>query len=229
LRGRTREEAQAILVGRGLVLGQASTAPSNETPDTVIAQQPAGASRVPPGTGVNVVLAVTPVQPRPVPNVIGMTQAQAGDALRAAGFTAGSTSNVPSRSPEGSVTAQMPVAGASAQAGAAIALVLASPVDASSGLPVPLPLLWTLLGGALGVAAAATAAKVKGKATAKEPSSPPSSVTLAPQPDPNMAVTLSADGPFTRSELMLRPFVDAGVQTVQGSGRLGMLEVTEAR
>ena len=31
-----------------------------------------------------------------------------------------------------------------------------------------------------------------------------------------MAVTLSADGPFTRSELMLRPFVDAGVQTIQG-------------
>ena len=67
LKGRTRDQAVAILADRGLVLGQASTIQSNDTPDTVVSQQPAGASRVPPGTGVDVVLAAPPVPPPPVP------------------------------------------------------------------------------------------------------------------------------------------------------------------
>ena len=64
LKGRTREQALAILADRGLVLGQAGTILSNDTPDTVVSQQPAGASRVPPGTGVDVVLA-SPPSPTP--------------------------------------------------------------------------------------------------------------------------------------------------------------------
>jgi TIR domain/PASTA domain len=57
LKERTRDQAVAILADRGLVLGQVSTTPSNDTPDTVVVQQPPGGSRVPPGTGVNIVLA----------------------------------------------------------------------------------------------------------------------------------------------------------------------------
>ena len=67
LKGRTRGQALAILADRGLVLGQASTIQSNDTPDTVVSQQPAGASRVPTGTGVDVVLAAPPAPPPPVP------------------------------------------------------------------------------------------------------------------------------------------------------------------
>jgi hypothetical protein len=63
LRGRTRDQAQAILADRGLVLGQAGTTLSNDTPDTVVSQQPAGASRVPPGTGVDIILAAPSVPP----------------------------------------------------------------------------------------------------------------------------------------------------------------------
>ena len=44
-----------------------------------------------------------------------------------------------------------------------------------------------------------------------------------------MSVELSADGPFTRSELWLRPGRDAGSQTIHGSGPLGMVEVMEMR
>jgi hypothetical protein len=44
-----------------------------------------------------------------------------------------------------------------------------------------------------------------------------------------MNVELSADGPFTRAELWLRPSPDAGNQAAFGSGPLGMIEVTEMR
>src|SRR4029453_15307941 len=67
LMGRTRDQALAILADRGLVLGQASTTPWNATPDTVVSQQPAGASRVPPGPGVDVVLGGPLVPPPPFP------------------------------------------------------------------------------------------------------------------------------------------------------------------
>jgi len=44
-----------------------------------------------------------------------------------------------------------------------------------------------------------------------------------------MAVTLSGDGPLIRSELWLKACPDAGVQTPQGAGPFGMIEVAELR
>jgi TIR domain-containing protein/PASTA domain-containing protein len=58
LRGRTRDQAVAILADRGLVVGQVAITLSNDTPGTVVSQQPAGASRVQPGTSVDLVLAL---------------------------------------------------------------------------------------------------------------------------------------------------------------------------
>ncbi len=172
LTGRTRDQALAILADRGLVLGQASTTLSNDPPDTVVSQQPAGASRVPPGTGVAVVLAAPPVPPP------------------GAGGVAPPPVNVP---PD-----------------------------------PPMPLVWLLLGAGLVAALAGITVKAKARAP-REPRELPPSITLAPHPDPQMTVELSADGPVTRSELWLRPFRDAGSQTAEGSGPLGMIEVTEMR
>ena len=161
LKGRTRDEALAILADRGLVLGQAGTILSTDTPDTVVSQQPAGASRVAPGTSVDVVLASPP-----------------------------------------------------------------SPAAAVWNLPMPL--VWLLLGAGLGAAFAAITVKAKTRAR-REPRDVPASIRFAPRPDPEMRVELSADGPFTRSELWLRPCRDAGRPTIQSSGPLGMVEVMEAR
>jgi beta-lactam-binding protein with PASTA domain len=162
LKGRTRDQALAILADRGLVLGQAGTTLSNATPDTVVSQQPAGASRVPPGTSVDVVLA-SPPSPTP-----------------------------------------------------------------DAGAALPMSLVWLLLGAGLGAAIAGITVKAKGRAT-REPRDVPPSITLAPHPDPQMRVELAADGPFTRSELWLRPSLDAGSQTILGSGPLGMVDVMETR
>ncbi|HEU4927606.1 MAG TPA: PASTA domain-containing protein [Vicinamibacterales bacterium] len=177
LKGRTRDQALAILADRGLVLGQASTIQSNDTPDTVVSQQPAGASRVPPGTGVDVVLAAPPVPPPPVPPAGG---------------------------------------------GAAAPPPVTDPPDG------PTPLVWLLL--AAGVAAALAGITVKARTrTPREHRELPPSITFVPQPDPQMNVELSADGPFTRAELWLRPSPDPGNQAAFGSGPLGMIEVTEMR
>lgn len=177
LKGRTRGQALAILADRGLVLGQASTIQSNDTPDTVVSQQPAGASRVPPGTGVDVVLAAPPVPPPPVPPAGG---------------------------------------------GAAAPPPVTDPPDG------PTPLVWLLL--AAGVAAALAGITVKARTrTPRERRELPPSITFVPQPDPQMNVELSADGPFTRAELWLRSSPDAGNQAAFGSGPLGMIEVTEMR
>ena len=91
-----------------------------------------------------------------------------------------------------------------------------------------MPLVWLLLGVGLGAASAGITVKAKTRA-AREPRDVPPSITFAPRPDPDMRVELSADGPFTRSELCLRPCRDAGIQTIQGSGPLNMVEVMEAR
>lgn len=91
-----------------------------------------------------------------------------------------------------------------------------------------MPLVWLLLGAGLVAAVAGITVKAKTRIP-REPRELPPSITLAPRPDPQMNVELSADGPFTRSELWLRPFRDAGSQTAEGSGPFGMIEVTEMR
>jgi beta-lactam-binding protein with PASTA domain len=177
LKGRTRDQALAILGDRGLVLGQASTRQSSDTPDTVVSQQPAGASRVPPGTGVDVVLAAPPVPPPPVPPAGG-----------------GAAAPPPLMDPRGG----------------------------------PTPLVWLLLGA--GVAAAVAGSMVKARTrTPRERRELRPSITFAPHPDPQMSVEVSADGPFTRAELWLRPSLDAGNQAAFGSGPVAMIEVTEMR
>jgi len=61
----------------------------------------------------------------PVPNVVGMSQAQAEAALHAVGLQVGSISSVPSSQHAGTVVSQNPVAGTRVNAGSAVNLVLA--------------------------------------------------------------------------------------------------------
>jgi hypothetical protein len=70
LKGKTRDQALTILADRGLVLGQVGSVLSNDTPDSVVYQQPAATSRVPPGTSVDVVLASVSSGPEAAPAAI---------------------------------------------------------------------------------------------------------------------------------------------------------------
>jgi hypothetical protein len=88
--------------------------------------------------------------------------------------------------------------------------------------------VWLLL--AAGVAAALAGITVQARTrTPQDRRELPPSIAFAPHPDPQMNVALSADGPFTRAELWLRPGPDAGNQAAFGSGPLGIIEVTEMR
>jgi hypothetical protein len=88
--------------------------------------------------------------------------------------------------------------------------------------------VWLLLGA--GVAAAVAGSMVKARTrTPRERRELRPSITFAPHPDPQMSVEVSADGPFTRAELWLRPSLDAGNQAAFGSGPVAMIEVTEMR
>ena len=144
------------------------------------------------------------------------------DALRAAGFFAGTLSTTPSAAPAGTVTSQQPAAGQPAAPGTQVALEIAVTMPSKGTVP-----MWWVLLGIIGGAAAAglIARKVRGRA----PRALPPSVTFEPRPDANTAVTLTGDGPLIRSELWLEACPDAGVQTAHGAGPFGMMEITELR
>jgi beta-lactam-binding protein with PASTA domain len=119
--------------------------------------------------------------------------------------------------------------------GVAVAMPLAVPTPAPPVVPIApepatpvtpvTPWLWALLGTLVGGAAVGIGASVRKHLSRALPPS----LTLAPRPDPRMAVRLAVDGPLSRAELWLKPCPDAGVQAAQGSGPFGMIEMTESR
>ena len=190
--------------------------PAPVVPEPVAPQLPAEAPRA----SVENPAPPVPVL-RPIPNVVGSSESQASNALRAAGFLAGSPRITPSTAPAGTVTAQRPAAGQLAAPGTEVALEIATAVPSQSTVP-----MWWVV---LGVFAAAAAASLIAKSVRRASKALPLSVRLEPRPDANMAVTLSGDGPLIRSELWLKACPDAGVQTPQGAGPFGMIEVAELR
>jgi hypothetical protein len=171
--------------------------------------------------GVAVANPTAPVLLISIPNVVGSSASQASSLLRDAGFLVGSLSTTPSTAVAGTVTSQQPAAGRLAAPGTQVALEIAMTAPAQSTVP---PWLVVVV-----VLAAAAAAGLIAKGVRRTPRALPASVTWEPRPDPNMAVTLSGDGPLIRSELWLTACPDAGVQTAQGAGPFGMMEVAELR
>jgi beta-lactam-binding protein with PASTA domain len=121
--------ASAAIADAGLAVGQIIRQASETTPaGDVIDQTPAAGTSVAAGSLVDLV--VSSGAPALVPDVVGLSQQDAGTALSAAGFSLGSVTQSPSTTvPSGTVISQNPAAGASAAAGSAVALVV------SSGLP----------------------------------------------------------------------------------------------
>src|SRR5438552_3746683 len=73
-----------------------------------------------------------------VPNVVGLTQAAAQNAITAAGLTIGTVTTASSTTvPAGNVISQSPAAGMSVAAGSAVALVVSSGLISIAECPQP--------------------------------------------------------------------------------------------
>lgn len=102
---------------------EATTVPSDEPAGTVISCEPAGGSRVEEGSTV----VLTVATPRIVPEVKGLAQQEAVDALAAEGFTAIEYKEKKSNKDEGVVLSVSPKAGEEAKADTPITLTVAVP------------------------------------------------------------------------------------------------------
>jgi uncharacterized repeat protein (TIGR01451 family) len=128
LDGKTLEEAKQLLEAEGCKLGDVTNDPNGNPEDAgrIIHQTPPPGDKVPPGTEVD----VTIVPPAcTVPNVVGMTEAQAKDALEKAGCRLGDVKPGPD-DPEqaGKITQQDVPSGSLQPAGTDVDITIAGPV-----------------------------------------------------------------------------------------------------
>ncbi|HQL95100.1 MAG TPA: PASTA domain-containing protein, partial [Candidatus Hydrogenedentes bacterium] len=118
--GLTQAAAESALTGAGLAVGTVTESFSETVPlGQVMSQSPASGVSVVPGTAVNLEVSKgpAPAGDKEVPNVVGMTQAEAGEALVAAELTLGAVTEAFSAAvPAGQVMSQTPAAGASVAA-----------------------------------------------------------------------------------------------------------------
>lgn len=123
--GQSFANAVATLQGVGLNYSE-RLRQSNQPGGTVLSQNPSGGSSASPGT--NVVLTVSTQSSTQVPNVVGLTQAAAGSALRGANLQVGNVSQQCSSSgiPNGSVIASNPGSGATVNPGTPVDLSVSS-------------------------------------------------------------------------------------------------------
>jgi eukaryotic-like serine/threonine-protein kinase len=129
--GMTQQAARTALEQAGLKVGNVVTEPSTQGPvGTVIAQVPAAATTVPRNTVVSLTVAAqatpTPAPTVAVPDVAGMDQASAKQALLGAGFVV-VVSEAPSASvASGTVISQAPLGGVVAKTGATVTIVVST-------------------------------------------------------------------------------------------------------
>jgi beta-lactam-binding protein with PASTA domain len=127
--GLTQAAAQSAITAAGLSVGAITTANSASVPaGLVISESPAASTSVAPNSAVAIVVSLGPAPATvAVPNVVGLTQAAAQNAITAAGLSLGAVTPATSASvPAGQVVSQTPGAGANVVIGSAIALVVSS-------------------------------------------------------------------------------------------------------
>ncbi len=125
LTGMARAGAEAVITDAGLVLGTVTEQYSDTVPaGSVISQTPTAGTSVAPGTAVDLVVSKGPA-PVIVPNVTGMTQADAETTITEAGLTVGAvTEQYSDTVPAGIVISQAPPAGVGVELGTAVDLAV---------------------------------------------------------------------------------------------------------
>lgn len=122
LLGMNETGAEHRLASAGLVVGERTESESVRPTGTIIGQDPAGGSYVPPGTAIDIVAASTGVT---VPNVVGRNVEGAALDLRRRDLAVGDIVAREADATAGTVLAQDPKAGSTVERGTAIVLTIA--------------------------------------------------------------------------------------------------------
>ena len=138
LLGLDETAVETLLASRELDAGIVERQTSDRTPGTVLAQEPAAGTRVVLGTAVAFVLAVPPAVI--LPDLAGMTEADALETLAGSDLASGALEFRESATEAGLVLEQWPAAGQAVDVGSAVDLVIAAvetvEVPNLVGLPV---------------------------------------------------------------------------------------------
>ena len=141
LTGMTQQGATNALTQAGLKVGTITPEQSDKGPaGTVVAQDPAAASKVDEGSAVALTISSgatpSPATTASVPDVVGLSQADAVSALSQAGFTSAVVQES-SLTPAGEVAAQSPSAGVVAQKGSQVKITVSTGPVTPSSSPSP--------------------------------------------------------------------------------------------
>jgi serine/threonine-protein kinase len=107
---------------------------SDEPADQVLRTQPPANTQVDPGSDITVFYSDGPEE---VPNVVGLPQGQAKNRIRAAGFEPRVIPDPNSTEPSGTVTDQSPAAGATANQGATVTILVSTFAEGPTETPSP--------------------------------------------------------------------------------------------
>ncbi|MGC0370018.1 serine/threonine protein kinase [Microbacterium sp. SLBN-111] len=129
---RSLQDTLAAIQAAGLVAGPVTTQDSPLPAGAVLSADPAAGTPVPRGTTVRLVVASGT---NAIPPIDGWTAADADAAIRAAGFTPEAVPTISDR-PAGTVIGSAPAAGASAQVGSTVRLLVSS---GRAAAPTPTP------------------------------------------------------------------------------------------
>ncbi len=125
LAGQTLELATSTLSQKGLELGIPTEEPSDQVKGTIISQNPAFNAEVDPGTAVDVVVSSGPTQVA-IPTLVGLSRAEALNALSGANLILGSLDQKASDLPADTVLSSDPPEGTLVDEGSSVSLVVSS-------------------------------------------------------------------------------------------------------
>jgi len=136
--GKQEADAVSAIKSAGLTAKVVKEYSASVTAGVVAAQLPAAGAGVAPGAEVGIVVSLgkAGTAANTVPNVVGKPVAEAEKAIKAAGFVPLAVSSVTTKTPAGKVAKQLPAAGAKADAGSQVAL-LVSKATADTTAKVP--------------------------------------------------------------------------------------------
>jgi eukaryotic-like serine/threonine-protein kinase len=133
--GETREQAQTLITGRGLTVGEITEQETDdeEAVGTVLEQDPSPETRVEEGSAIDLVVGVAPEQVAVPDGLVGLTEEEARQAIEAAGLEVGDVSQEESEDAEpGEVLETDPAAGEEVAVGSAVNLVVAQEPDTAT-------------------------------------------------------------------------------------------------
>ncbi|MQA86249.1 MAG: Stk1 family PASTA domain-containing Ser/Thr kinase [Streptosporangiales bacterium] len=133
--GLTRSQAEDRLESSGLKLGSVDRRPSEEQRGTVISSDPPNGAEVEQGSEVDIVVSQGG---NTVPNVVGLSSADAQNQLRAAGFNPVVQPRETTQQPPDTVLSQSPSGGATAPQGSTVTIVVVQQPEPTE-FPTPPP------------------------------------------------------------------------------------------